>query len=216
MGKPIFKPFSDKNIKNIIFDLGGVIINLSYQRTIDAFKSIGFENFDRVFTQANQTDIFDKMDKGLISPMDFRATIKAIFNVDVSDSQIDHAWNAMLLDFPAHRLELLERIKAHYCTFLLSNTNEIHFIAYNNMLKETFGFHNLSHYFNKEYYSHLVHMRKPDPEVFLHIMEENGLKADETLFIDDSIQHVEGAKKLGILAYHLDIPKGESIEGLFV
>jgi glucose-1-phosphatase len=216
MGKLIFKPFSDRNIKNIIFDLGGVIINLSYQRTIDAFKAIGFKDFEKVFTQANQTGLFDKLDKGMISPMDFRAAIRTTFNTEVSDSQIDHAWNAMLLDFPAHRLDLLQRIKEHYSTFLLSNTNAIHFVAYNKMLKDCFGFENLSHYFNREYYSHLVHMRKPDCEVFLHILEKNGLKAGETLFIDDSIQHVEGAKKLGILAYHLDIPKGESIEGLFV
>ena len=215
MGKPIFKPFASKNVKNIIFDLGGVIINLSYQSTIDAFKAIGFNDFEEVFTQASQVDLFDKLDKGLISPADFRIALRKLCKVSITDQQIDDAWNAMLLDFPKYRLDLLLSIKQHYRTFLLSNTNAIHFVAYNQLLNDSFGFENLSHYFEREYYSHLVHMRKPDPEVFLKILNENGLNASETLFIDDSIQHVVGAQKLGILAYHLNIPKGESIENLF-
>lgn len=215
MGKPIFKPFASKNVKNIIFDLGGVIINLSYQATIDAFKAIGFDEFEEVFTQAAQVDLFDKLDKGLISPADFRNALRNLYKVNLTDQQIDIAWNAMLLDFPKHRLDLLLNIKQHYRTFLLSNTNAIHFVAYNQMLNNSFGFENLSHYFEREYYSHLVNMRKPDSEVFLKILDENGLNASETLFIDDSIQHVVGAQKLGILAYHLNIPKGENIENLF-
>ncbi len=215
MEKPIFKPFASKNIKNIIFDLGGVIINLSYQSTIDAFKAIGFDNFEEVFTQAAQVDLFDKLDKGLINPNDFRIALRKLCRVSITDQQIDDAWNAMLLDFPKHRLDLLLNIKKHYRTFLLSNTNAIHFVAYNQLLNDCFGVENLSQYFEKEYYSHLVQMRKPDSEVFRKIISENGLNANETLFIDDSIQHVEGAQKIGILAYHLNIPKGESIESLF-
>ncbi len=215
MSKPIFKPFGSSNIRNIIFDLGGVIINLSYQKTIDEFVKLGYTNFHQLFTQAQQIDLFDGLEKGLIAPNEFRSQLRKLSAQSVSDQQIDFAWNAMLLDFPQHRLNLLSQVKQHYRIFLLSNTNAIHFEAYNLLLRENFGINNLSGYFQREYYSHLVKMRKPDAEVFEHILSENDLIANETLFIDDSIQHVEGAKKLGILAYHLNIPQGEAIEKLF-
>jgi putative hydrolase of the HAD superfamily len=121
----------------------------------------------------------------------------------------------MLLDFPPQRLDVLEKVKPHYRTFLLSNTNAIHIEEYNKVLHKTFGVDNLSVYFDKEYYSHLIHMRKPDAEAFEIILRENNLNPSETLFIDDTQQHVEGARKLGILAHHLNIPAGECIEKLF-
>lgn len=216
MAKPIFTPFAQNHIKNIIFDLGGVILNIDYHLTINAFKDLGVKNFDSLFTQAQQVGVFDRMDKGLITPQEFRDEIRHIAGTPLTDWQIDGAWNAMLLDFPLSRLELLGRVKNHYKTFLLSNTNAIHIEDYNKILFNTFGVQNLSVFFDREYYSHLIHMRKPDADVFELILKENNLKPEETLFIDDSIQHVEGAKKLGIQAYHLDIPAGESIDKLFV
>jgi putative hydrolase of the HAD superfamily len=215
MVKPIFTPFAQNNTKNIIFDLGGVILNIDYHLTINAFKALGFVDFDSLFTQANQVGLFDMLDKGLITPQEFRDGIRRITSTSISDSQIDMAWNAMLLDFPPSRLELLRRVKQGYRTFLLSNTNAIHIEAYNKILFNTFGVNNLSVFFEREYYSHLVHMRKPDAEVFKLILNENNLRPEETLFIDDSLQHVVGARKLGIQAYHLDIPAGQSIDTLF-
>jgi putative hydrolase of the HAD superfamily len=215
MSKPIFTPFANQNIKNIIFDLGGVILNINYHLTIDAYKNLGLTNFESMFTQAQQVGLFDQLDKGLVTPAQFREGLRQISNVALSDRQIDDAWNAMLLDFPQHRLEVLKSVKNYYKTFLLSNTNAIHIDEYNNILLKTFGVDNLSVFFDKEYYSHKIHMRKPDAEAFEIILNENNLNASETLFIDDTLQHVEGAKKLGILAYHLNIPAGESIEKLF-
>lgn len=216
MQKLIFSPCRHLNIKNIIFDLGGVILNIDYHLTIDAFKKLGLENFDGVFTQAKQTGIFDQLDKGLITPDEFRQGVKKLSPKQLTDQQIDDAWNAMLLDFPVHRLELLEKIHSQYRTFLLSNTNQIHIEVYNQILNKTFGVRDLSHFFEKEYYSNEVHMRKPDAEIFELILKQNGLKAEETLFIDDSEQHIVGAKKLGLNAYHLDLKKGETIEKLFI
>jgi glucose-1-phosphatase len=215
MSKPIFTPFANQNIKNIIFDLGGVILNIDYNLTIDAFKSLGIENFETIFSQAKQVGIFDQLDKGLISPSEFRDGIRKVSSINLTDKQIDKAWNALLLDFPPQRLDVLEKVKPHYRTFLLSNTNAIHIEEYNKILLNTFGFENLSVFFEEEYYSHLIHMRKPDAEAFEIILRENNLNPSETLFIDDTIQHVDGAKKVGILAYHLDIPAGECIENLF-
>ncbi len=215
MTKPVFSPFAHSNAKHIIFDLGGVILNINYQLTIDAFKKLGIVNFEALFTQAEQIGLFDQMDTGEISPQEFRHNIRKLASMPLSDEAIDDAWNALLLDLPPIRINLLKRVKEHYQTFLLSNTNAIHMKSYNQMLQNTFGLKNLSSFFNKEYYSHLIHMRKPHAEAFEIILRENDLQPHETIFIDDSIQHVEGAKKLGILAYHLNIPKGESIEQLF-
>ncbi|NHB68950.1 HAD family hydrolase [Perlabentimonas gracilis] len=215
MSKPIFIPFANQNIKNIIFDLGGVILNIDYHLTIDAYKNLGITDFDSMFTQAQQVGLFDQLDKGLVTPAQFRDGIRQISNPALTDKQIDDAWNAMLLDFPPQRLDVLEKVKPHYSTFLLSNTNAIHIEEYNKVLHKTFGVDNLSVYFDKEYYSHLIHMRKPDAEAFEIILRENNLNPSETLFIDDTQQHVEGARKLGILAHHLNIPAGECIEKLF-
>jgi len=216
MQKLIFLPYKDLNIKNIIFDLGGVILNIDYHLTIDAFKKLGFDDFDTLFTQARQTGVFDKLDKGLVTPDEFRNGIRELAKKNFTDEQIDNAWNAMLLDFPAHRLKLLEQIHSQYKTFLLSNTNQIHIEVYNQILFDTFGVKNLSPFFNKEYYSHIIHMRKPDAEVYELILNQNGIKAEETLFIDDTKQHIVGARKVGLNAYHLNLKEGETIEKLFV
>jgi len=215
MQKFIFLPYRHLNIKNIVFDLGGVILNIDYHLTIDAFKRLGFENFDTIFTQAKQTGIFDKLDKGQITPKEFRDGVRELAGKPFTDEQIDNAWNAMLLDFPMDRLKLLEQVHGQYRTFLLSNTNQIHIDVYNQILQNTFGVKDLSHFFEKEYYSHEVHMRKPDSEIFEFILSQNGLNAEETLFIDDTEQHIVGARKTGINAYHLKLNQGETIETLF-
>lgn len=215
MQKIIFKPYRHLNIKNIIFDLGGVIINIDYHLTIDAFKKIGFDDFESVFSQAQQLGVFDLLDKGLVSHEDFRSYIRNLSSKTLTNNQIDDAWNAMLLDFPIERLKLLEKIKKQYRTFLLSNTNQIHCDVYTKDLQNTYGVNDLSHFFEKVYLSHEIHMRKPDSEAFMLILNENNLKPEETLFIDDTEQHIEGAKKVGIITHYLRLKNGETIENLF-
>lgn len=215
MQKIIFKPYRHLNIKNIIFDLGGVIINIDYHLTIDAFKKIGFDDFESVFSQAQQLGVFDLLDKGLVSHEDFRSYIRNLSSKTLTNNQIDDAWNAMLLDFPIERLKLLEKIKKQYRTFLLSNTNQIHCDVYTKDLQNTYGVNDLSHFFEKVYLSHEIHMRKPDSETFMLILNDNNLKPEETLFIDDTEQHIEGAKKVGIITHYLRLKEGETIENLF-
>jgi epoxide hydrolase-like predicted phosphatase len=207
---------SQKNneIKNIIFDLGGVIINIDYNLTANAFEQMGISNFKELFSQAQQSHLFDLYEKGQISSAEFRIEIKKIIGHHYTDEAIDKAWNALLLDIPPNRLTLLDSVKTKYNTFLLSNTNDIHIETFNGYLKQTFGINNLENYFNKLYLSYKVGMRKPDAEIFELVLSENNLVPEETLFIDDSIQHIESAKKLGIQAYWLDV-KNESIIELF-
>ncbi len=202
------------NIKNIIFDLGGVILNIDYQLTANEFKKLGFNDYNSLFTKLSQNKIFDLLETGKISPKDFITELKNLSDKNISSQEIIYAWNAMLLDFPKKRIEILKSLKNKYRTFLLSNTNSIHLEAYNKTLKDTFGISDLSEILEKEYYSHIIGMRKPDLEIFKFVLTKNNLKPNETLFIDDSPQHIEAAKKLGIIAYHLT--NNETICDLFV
>lgn len=201
------------NCKNIIFDLGGVILNIDYNILVKSFKSLGIENFDELFSQAHQSKLFDQYEKGQISSAEFRERIRTLCNKNLSEGQIDTAWNSMLLDLPGERLKLLQQFKKTHRTFLLSNTNEIHMIAINRYLQRTYGIPDLSDCFEKMYLSYKVGMRKPDAEIFERVLSENKLEPVETLFIEDSIQHIEAAKKLGIQTHWLQ--KGEAITNLF-
>lgn len=199
-------------IRNIIFDLGGVIINLDTPATIRAFDALGAVDFSNVYTQLQQTPVFDLFDKGLVSAADFRKELTKMTGLDLSDATFDSAWNAMLLDFPKQRLNLLKAMKGRYRTFLLSNTNVIHVEAFEADLLNSHGIDNFSSFFEKAYYSCNMGMRKPDREIFDFVLKENRLDPSETLFIDDSPQHIEGAKEAGIQTIQLG--KGEELADL--
>ncbi len=205
------------SINNIIFDLGGVVINIDYPRTQQAFEALGIDRFGEIYSQAAQTGVFDKFETGRISSDEFRNALrKTLADIVVSDKAFDEAWNAMLLDFPTARLETLAKLQQRFRIFLLSNTNEIHLRSFEQRLFDTIGINSLSGYFERCYYSHECHLRKPDAEVFQLVLSENGLKPEETLFFDDTIRHVESARKLGMHALHVggDISVEELYETL--
>ena len=202
------------NIRNIIFDLGGVLLNIDYDASIQAFKRLGIKDFDNFFTQAAQNQLFDRLDRGEVSPAGFRDALRSMSGLGLSDAEIDAAWNAMLFDLPPARVQLLEGVKQHYNTYLLSNTNAIHYPAYMHYMRQAYGVESLEDLFSKQYLSHEIGLRKPDPEPFELILRENQLKADETLFIDDTLGHVKGAAQTGIKAFFLDV-KSTDILDLF-
>lgn len=194
------------NIKNIIFDLGGVIININYQLAVDAFKKLSAEGATIEFNQKAQSQLFDDYETGKISSEEFREMIRREYQVAGTDEQIDAAWNAMLLNIPQERIVLLQQLAKKYRIFLLSNTNAIHLTAFNKIIADNFPIPNLDAVFEKCYYSHLAGLRKPGTEIFERILTENNLNRAETLFIDDSIQHIESAQALGIKTLHLAPP----------
>lgn len=201
-----------RGIHNIIFDLGGVLLNIDYAKTRQAFLDLGFHNFDEHYTQFSQTGIFDRFDKGEISPEAFFSELAGIVGNGAGILQLEHAWNAMLLDFPRENLVLLENLKTEYRIFLFSNTNEPHLEYFFQLMQKKYGLETPDILFERVYYSCRIGMRKPDPAAFRFILGEDGLKASETLFIDDSPQHVQGAESVGIRAYYLK--KGEKITNL--
>lgn len=198
-----------KGIRHIIFDLGGVLLNLDYSLTEKAFRDLGISNFDEMFSQLKQTPLFDDLEVGRIGRAEFVRSLRDAAGIEVSDEAILKAWNAMLKDFPLRRLQLLQQLRLHFDLFLLSNTNEVHEEAFNLILNQAHGM-GIAMLFDKVYLSHRIGMRKPDAIVFEHILNENELKPEHTLFIDDSPQHITTAKALGIQTIWLE--KGMTIE----
>ena len=192
-----------QGIKNIIFDLGGVIINLDTQKTITEFNRLAGKQFEKIYSQASQTELFNQLDKGLISEFDFFEKLKQELQFKGHAAELIHAWNAMLLDVPEERLDLLVEMKHNYNTYLLSNTCETHIEAFEKNLYNIHGVKNFNDYFDKVYYSCRVGMRKPDHEIFELVLNENNLKPEETLFIDDSQHHVKAAGGCGMNAFLL-------------
>ena len=188
-----------KGIKNIIFDLGGVIINLDNRRTEEAFTTLGVKNFRDYFGHGFAAAFFKDYEVGRISDQEFIQSIRRLAGLgQVSDQAIVDSWNALLLDFPPERIQLLEELRKTYRLFLFSNTNALHLSALRQIWSDNVGKGSLEDYFEKTYYSHLMGMRKPDPESFERIMKENDLNGQETLFVDDAIINVEGAEHAGL------------------
>jgi len=195
-----------KNIKNIILDLGRVILKINLDNTIIAFKEFGFPQLDELDIVFSRYPFFMQFELGLISAKQFISDISKITGNNLSDESILEAWNSMIGEYYEDTIPLIQQLAKKYRMFLLSNTNELHEKEYNNRLKKDYGIANLSVIFEKVYYSHTLHLSKPDPLIFKFVMNENQLVAGETLFIDDILVHIESAAKLGIRTFHLKDP----------
>ena len=196
------KNFED--IDAIIFDFGGVFINIDYQKTTEQLSALLQE--PAAFTQDHQGALFDAIETGEITPAEFRDRLRQhCRNPRLSDQQLDAAWNALLGDIPGHRVQLLRDLRPHFKKMLLlSNTNAIHLAAIQATMTKAAGspaaFENL---FDQVYYSHLMQLRKPHPEIFQRVVREQSIDPARCLFIDDSLQHVLGARRVGLRAHHL-------------
>ena len=196
-----------QNIKNIIFDYGNVIFLLDFQKLKDGWKSLSIDNPDAFFSHGVQDPIFDAFDRGLATPTEFRDFIRQkIGKFDLTDEEIDAAWNSLLLGVDKGTHELLDELNKKYRTFLLSNINPIHYDYIMNYLQKEFGFESNDHLFEKTYYSHLIGIRKPDSAIFEKVLKENDLKAEETVFIDDIQANLDAAKALGLQTLLMKAP----------
>ncbi len=190
------------NVKAILFDLGGVLINLNYQNTINAFRALGIDNFENIYSQAQQKNLFNDFETGKISSFHFINRLLDLLPKGCNPNQVVSAWNAMILNFPANRLDILEKLSVDYKLFLLSNTNDLHMEKVRRELKKTTG-RALESFFEKTFLSQEIKLRKPEPEVFLEVAKQIQLDPNEILFVDDSIQHINSAKKIGFQVIHL-------------
>ena len=200
-------------IKNIIFDFGGVLYKIRYQNIAEAFAKCGVHNFEEIYSKQKQSDTMDRFEEGFISVDEFHAYVRSLSNVALTDRQIDDCWNAILIGFPEEHERLLRRVGKHYSLYLYSNTNQPNYEVFTKQIREQFGYDLFAERFKKAYFSQLLHIRKPKVDGFIHIIQENNLVPEETLFIDDSPQHLVGARAAGLQSLHL--ADGMSLEELF-
>lgn len=198
-------------MKAIIFDLGGVILDIDIKRTNNAFRELGFEKIDDYFGLGHAAGFFRDYEDGSVSDEEFVEGVRKMLDYKVSEQDVIQAWNSLLIEFPEERINFLKELKNDYRLFLFSNTNGIHQQAFAKMYEEGFG-GVLDELFEKAYYSHTEGFRKPDATGFLHILKENNLSPEETYFVDDAYVNVEAANKVGIKGVHLE--PGKSIMDL--
>jgi len=190
-------------IKNLIFDLGGVIINLSILRTYEAFSKLSGLSIEEISELTKSRKEFPDYETATLTSEGFRNFIRTSMKMQALDKDIDLAWNAMLLDIPIERLRILSKLKERFNTFLLSNTNEMHLMAFTKILFKTVITEDFTSYFTKVYYSHELGLRKPDRAIYDFVLKENNLTANETLFFDDTLVNLAGAAAVGVHTFHV-------------
>ena len=189
-----------KNIKNIVFDFGGVLINLDKQLCVNEFVKLGVKNIDSMIGNYAQTGLFLQLERGEVSPMEFRDEIRKIIGKPVSDEEIDKAWGAFLLDIPAYKLDLLAELRTKYRVLMLSNTNVIHFEQVKQSQFEAGG-RSIDDFFEKCYLSYEIGLTKPYADVFEYMLNDAKILPQETLFIDDGQANIEMARSMGFAVY---------------
>ncbi len=201
-------------IKNIIFDLGNVIVDIDFNLTVEAFQALGGGKIDLNLENYMDHPIFGAIEKGQITAAEFRNEIRFMLgNESVSDEEVDKAWAAVIINSDNERIDLIKELGKKYRLFILSNTDEIHIAHAKNIIRKNFGVE-MESLFEKCYYSHELAMEKPGLEIYNSVIADAGLVPEETLFIDDKNDNIEAANHLGIKGYHLD-PQGPTFPSLF-
>jgi glucose-1-phosphatase len=194
-------------VKNIIFDLGGVILDLSVDHTLQSFSELSGLKKEEVEKIFHSTPEFLLYEKGGMTDSEFRDFVRRVYKINAPDSSLDKSWNAMLRGLPVDKLALLDKLKTKYKVLLLSNTNNIHLTYINDIMMPAVNRERvLDDYFHHAYYSHLMFMRKPDAEIFEKVLSDHNLKASETLFLDDNASNIAGAGSIGIQTVHVTSP----------
>lgn len=193
-----------KNIKCILFDLGGVVINIDWKRSVYAFCDLTGKSFDELNQMMRKEELVQGIETGKLNPQEFREWFRKLFNKKIDNKSIDSAWNAMLLDIPTERIKLIQELRNNYSVMCLSNTNEIHIRDFNSKLSAVSTLNNLEELMHKTYYSHLLETRKPDPKAWTIILEENQLEPESVLYFEDNKINHQVALNLGINSVLID------------
>lgn len=203
----------DKNIKNIIFDFGGVLIDLDVEGCLSAFEQAGAKDIRQYVTGTNELGFFKDYECGAISTPQFRENIRHYIGSELSDAEIDRIWNSELKSIPQEKFKLIEELSHKYRLFILSNTNELH---WNHAMSYAFDCDgkDMTKYFERMFVSYDMHLAKPDPQIFKQVLKEAGLVGEETLFIDDSKVNCAAAVSAGLHSAHYEI--GTDLKDLFM
>ncbi|MDD2387052.1 MAG: HAD family phosphatase [Bacteroidales bacterium] len=199
-------------VKNIIFDLGNVILDINTSRSETAFANYGLKNFENLYTLAAQSELFDRLEVGNITPKEFYAEFRELTGTHLSDDIIKDCWNALILDYEPKRIKLLKQVKPEYRTFILSNTNKIHYDFYTDLIKKTQNIDGLESLVEKAYFSHELNLKKPGREIFHYVLQDSNLIANETIFIDDNKPNIITAYEMGFKTVLLEDTPLEELE----
>ena len=202
----------DKKIRNIVFDLGGVLVDLDFKAAINGLQQAGFANVKEQLLAFDRGGIFQKFEVGEITADEFRAAIRENSTVTLTDEEVDALWNLMLLEIPREKLELILELRGKYMVYLLSNTNSIH---WDYVCKNAFNYRGfrVEDYFEETFLSYKMHLAKPNKAIFEKVLNDANLVAEETLFIDDSEANCKAAQEVGIHAHHYHI--GDDLKEIF-
>lgn len=203
-----------KGVKNIILDLGGVIINLNQELTIKAFQDLFGNHFQEIQDELKINKYLEKVETSTITSTEFIAFFQK-FDSSITPTQITAAWNSMLLDIPQKRIDLIQRLSKNYNVYLLSNTNQIHYQYINEYAVDQFKVESFKSLFKQAYLSHEVELRKPNLSIFEFVLNDASMVPGETLFVDDTLEHINAAKQLGIRTEHLNLTNEQSLIKLF-
>lgn len=188
-----------KKIENIIFDLGGVIINLDMEHSFDWFSQLfGREVRSNMMEDYLNHNYFMDFETGKINAAEFRDGLRLLTHMEIEDAKLDEAWNAMLGDIPKERIEWIKKLRGEYNVVILSNTNSIHIEKFNEIFGQTTPYNHPEDLFHKVYYSHEIKDRKPNKSCFQHVLDDFGMKPERTIFYDDNLENTKAATSIGI------------------
>lgn len=188
-------------IKNIVFDLGGVLLDLNWQGCVDAFTALGAEDVENIIHKFGSKDVFGDLEHGHIEEHEFYNGLRKMLKRDISDDQLRDAWNVIIHDFPVHRIAMLQKLKKDYKLYVLSNTSIIHTKHYEKMLVDSIGM-DMETLFDGIVYSYEVGLSKPSPGIYKNLIEKTGINPAESVFIDDAAANTAEALKHGLNVIH--------------
>lgn len=192
-----------KSIKNIIFDLGNVIINIDFDLTYKELASISQKSTEEVHEVFKKHDLWERYETGNLSNQEFINTLREALDIKSNDTSIINAWNALLLDIPQKRIDKIISLSKNYRLFILSNTSDLHIIDVNRILKESCKVNDLKDLVEIAFYSYEMNLRKPSIAIYEEVLKCANLKAEETVFLDDNYDNIIGAQKAGIHTIHV-------------
>ena len=187
-----------KAIKNVILDLGGVIINIDPMRTAEYLAAHGVNDIETFFARLEEARVFERVELGKINEEEMLDEIRRLIPKSPPKEILRAAWNSLLLDIPAERGAIVQRLAAKYPLYLLSNTSPGHIAIIDDMVQRQFAWKSLREPFVQTFYSYEMGARKPEGAIYAHMLEESGLNPEESVFLDDTLANLEKAREFNL------------------